>query len=276
MNGLFAGNKLATAGAILLLAIVVIALVGPLLVPYSPTTISLPTLLESPSSQHLFGTDQLGRDILARVIHGAQISLGIGLLVTAISLVLGTLLGLLAGYSGGALDLFFVWLFDTALAIPGLLLAIAIIAVLGPSTLNLIIALSVMGWVGYARLARGLTLRAREVDYVAAAQVSGAGNMRILMVHILPNIAGPLIVQATIGMAGVIITESTLSFLGLAGEVDAPSWGAMLNDGLGYILVAPHLTIFPGIAIALAVLALNFLGDGLRDRFDPRGTTSRI
>ena len=168
------------------------------------------------------------------------------------------------------------WLFDTALAVPGLLLAIAVIAVLGPSFTNLVIALCVMGWVGYARLARGLILRAKENDYVAAARLSGASGSRIAVVHILPNIAGPLVVQAAIGMAGVIITEATLSFLGLGGEVDSPSWGAMLNDGLGYLLVAPHLTIFPGVAIAVTVLALNTLGDGLQERFDPRAGSRQL
>jgi peptide/nickel transport system permease protein len=204
------------------------------------------------------------------VIHGARISLLIGLIVTVVSVTVGTLLGMAAGYRGGLADLLLTWLFDTALAIPGLLLAIGVIAILGPSFLNLIIALCAMGWVGYARLARGLTLRAKESDYVSAAQVGGLSGWRILVFHILPNITGPLLVQATLGMAGVIITESTLSFLGLGGEIGAPSWGAMLNDGLGYLLVAPHLTVFPGAAIALTVLALNFMGDGLQERFNPR------
>jgi peptide/nickel transport system permease protein len=264
------GNRLATIGAALLALVTVIALAGPLVFPVSPLAIDLPAALHAPDGAHPFGTDQLGRDILARAIHGARISLGIGLVVTLINLVTGTALGLFAGWRGGLVDLCCVWLFDTFLAVPGLLLAIGVVAVLGPSSVNLVIALCVMGWVGYARLARALTLRTREEEYIAAARTTGISGRRIALVHILPNIAGPLIVQATIGMAGVILTESTLSFLGLGGEVDAPSWGAMLNDGLGFILTAPHLTIFPGIAIAITVLALNFLGDGLRDRLDPQ------
>lgn len=264
------GNRLATFGAALLALVAIIALAGPLLFPVSPLTIDLPAALHTPDGAHPFGTDQLGRDILARAIHGARISLGIGLVVTLINLVTGTALGLFAGWRGGFIDLCCVWLFDTFLAVPGLLLAIGVVAVIGPSSVNLVIALCVMGWVGYARLARALTLRTREEEYIAAARTTGISGRRIALVHILPNIAGPLIVQATIGMAGVILTESTLSFLGLGGEVDAPSWGAMLNDGLGFILTAPHLTIFPGIAIAITVLALNFLGDGLRDRLDPQ------
>lgn len=262
-------NRLAVIGAALLALVTVIALLGPLLYGVSPLAIDLPNTLRGPDAGHPFGHDQLGRDILSRAIHGARISLGIGLLVTLINLITGTALGLFAGWRGGIVDLCCVWLFDTFLAVPGLLLAIGIVAVLGPSLMNLVIALCVMGWVGYARLARAMTLRTREEEYIAAARTTGVSGARIALVHILPNIAGPLIVQATIGMAGVILTESTLSFLGLGGEVDAPSWGAMLNDGLGYILTAPHLTIFPGIAIALTVLALNFLGDGLRDRLDP-------
>lgn len=263
-------NKLAHTGAAILSIIIAAAIFGPLLLAASPVSIDLPGSLEGPSLAHPFGCDQLGRDILARVFEGARISLAIGVTVTVVSLAAGTLLGVCAGYGGGMIDLLFCWLFDTALAIPGLLLAIAVIAVLGPSSLNLVIALCAMGWVGYARLARGMTLRAKESDYVAAARVSGASHFRTMFVHILPNIAGPLLVQAAIGMAGVIITESTLSFLGLGGEIDAPSWGAMLNDGLGFLLVAPHLTIFPGAAIALTVLSLNFVGDGLQEVLDPR------
>jgi peptide/nickel transport system permease protein len=264
------GNRLAQAGAVLLLIVVAGATAGPFLPANSPLEINLQERLEGPSAAHPFGCDQLGRDILVRVVHGARVSLAIGLFVTAISLVIGTALGMIAGFRGGMIDLMMNWLFDVALAIPGLLLAIGVIAVLGPSSVNLVIALCAMGWVGYARLARGLTLRTRESDYVAAAKLSGVSGSRLLGVHVLPNIAAPLLVQATLGMAGVIITESTLSFLGLGGSIDAPSWGAMLNDGLDYLLTAPHLTIFPGVTIALTVLALNFLGDGLQEMLDPK------
>lgn len=263
-------NKMALAGFVLLCSMLFLALAGPLVYSVSPYDVILERNLSGPAWEHPLGCDQLGRDILARIFQGTRISLSIGLIVTAVSLILGTSLGLFAAYKGGWTDTLFTWLFDTAMAIPGLLLAIAIIAVLGPDTTNLIIALCAMGWVGYARLARGLTLKTMSEEYIAAAKVSGAKDGRIMFVHILPNIAGPLIIQGTIGMAGVIITESTLSFLGLSGEVDSASWGSMLNDGLGYILVAPHLTIFPGLAIIVTVLALNFIGDGLRDKLDPR------
>ena len=266
-------NKMAFAGMILLGLMLLLALVGPVVYSIDPYQVVLDRSLDGPEGGHPLGFDQLGRDILARVFQGSRVSLTIGLVVTVISLLLGTSLGLLAAYKGGWTDSLFTWLFDTAMAIPGLLLAIGIIAVLGPNTTNLVIALCVMGWVGYARLARGLTLKTMSEEYIAAARVSGCGDVRIMFVHILPNIAGPLIIQGTIGMAGVIITESTLSFLGLSGEVDSASWGSMLNDGLGYILVAPHLTIFPGLAIIVTVLSLNFLGDGLRDKLDPRNDT---
>lgn len=269
-------NRLAQAGVAILLFVTVIAVLGPLFFGGSPTDIDLNRCLRGPSFDNALGCDQLGRDILSRVIHGARISLLVGLIVTAASLVVGTALGMLAGYRGGVVDLLLSWLFDTALAIPGLLLAIGVIAVLGPSFINLIIALCIMGWVGYARLARGMTLRVKENDYISAAKASGISGFRVITTHILPNIAGPLLVQASIGTAGVIITEATLSFLGLGGEVDAPSWGAMLNDGMGYLLVAPHITLFPGAAIAVSVLALNFIGDGLRDRLDPKGNIERL
>lgn len=263
-------NKMAFAGLLLLMLMVTLAVFGPVVYAVSPYEISLEQSLADPATDSPLGCDQLGRDILARIFQGTRVSLAIGLIVTAFSLVAGTALGVFAAYKGGWTDSIFTWIFDTAMAIPGLLLAIGIIAVLGPDTKNLIIALCVMGWVGYARLARGLTLKTISEEYIAAARISGVSHGRIMLVHILPNIAGPLIIQGTIGMAGVIITESTLSFLGLSGEVDSASWGSMLNDGLGYILVAPHLTIFPGIAIIITVLALNFLGDGLRDKLDPR------
>jgi peptide/nickel transport system permease protein len=261
-------HKFAFAGLILLMLMLLIAFIGPFFIAANPYSIDLPSALQEPSATHPLGCDQLGRDIMARTIEGTRISLSISLVVTLVSLLAGTLLGVVAGYFGGWLDLMFVWIFDTMMAIPGLLLSIAVIAILGPSTTNLIIALCIMGWVGYARLARALTLRAKEEDYTAAARVAGASHWRVMSAYLLPNIAGPLVVQGALGMAGVIIIESTLSFLGLGAEIDSPSWGAMLNDGMGYLLTAPHLTIFPGIAIALTVLALNFIGDGLRDLLD--------
>lgn len=257
-------------GLAMLFMVIITSLAGVILPLPEAEQIVLSQRFDSPNASHLFGNDQLGRDIFARVLRGGGVSLGIGLLVTAISLTIGTAIGVLSGYLGGWFDMVFVWIFDTFIAIPGLLLAIAFVAVLGPGTGNIIIALSVMGWVGFARLARGMTLKVKSEDYILAAEASGISLVRLLRVHVLPNLAGPLLVQAAIAVAGVIIVESTLSFLGLSGEMGLPSWGAMLNDGMGYLLVAPHLTIFPGVAIMITVLSLNIISDGLRDLLDAR------
>jgi len=218
---------------------------------------------------HPFGLDELGRDILARVLAGARISFLVGLSVVTISAVVGTILGALAGYLGGVFDDVVSRIVDTLLAFPGLLLAIALVAVLGPSLANVLIALTVIGWVGYARLVRGQTLRARELEYVQAARALGAGTPRILWRHIVPSALPAIAVQATLGMAGAILGEASLSFLGLGVQPPTPSWGTMLTGGRAHILDAPHLTIFPGVAIALLVLGFNFVGDGLRDLADP-------
>jgi peptide/nickel transport system permease protein len=192
------------------------------------------------------------------------------LTVVTVSAIVGTLFGAVAGYFGGPLDDLISRVIDTLLAFPGLLLAIAIVAVLGPSLANVLVALTLIGWVGYARLVRGQVLRAREFEYVQAARAEGAGTPRILWRHVIPTAVPALVVQATLGMAGAIIGEASLSFLGLGVQPPTPSWGTMLNGGRAHILDAPHLTIFPGLAIALLVLGFNFLGDGLRDRLDPR------
>jgi peptide/nickel transport system permease protein len=194
----------------------------------------------------------------------------VGLTVVAVSASVGTLFGALAGYFGGVLDDLISRVIDTLLAFPGLLLAIAIVAVLGPSLNNVLVALTLIGWVGYARLVRGQVLRAREFEYVQAARAVGAATPRILWRHVIPTAVPALVVQATLGMAGAIIGEASLSFLGLGVQPPTPSWGTMLNGGRAHILDAPHLTIFPGLAIVLLVLGFNFLGDGLRDRLDPR------
>jgi peptide/nickel transport system permease protein len=245
------------------------AVIGPSLSPYEPAVQMLPMRLDGPTTAHPFGLDELGRDILARVMAGARISLLVALIVVTISAAVGTFLGAVAGYFGGVLDDLISRLIDTLLAFPGLLLAIAIVAVLGPSLANVLVALTAIGWVGYARLVRGQVLRAREFEYVQAARALGAGTPRILARHIVPTTAPILIVQATLGMAGAIIGEAALSFLGLGVQPPTPSWGTMLNGGRAHILDAPHLTIFPGLAIAILVLGFNFLGDGLRDRLDP-------
>jgi peptide/nickel transport system permease protein len=238
--------------------------------PFDPSAQELALRLAAPSPAHPLGLDELGRDILARVLAGARISFLVGLTVVSVSAAVGTLFGALAGYFGGLMDDLISRVIDILLAFPGLLLAIALVAVLGPSLRNVLVALTVIGWVGYARLVRGQVLRAREFEYVQAARALGAGTRRILWKHVIPTAVPAIVVQATLGMAGAIIGEAALSFLGLGVQPPTPSWGTMLNGGRAHILDAPHLTIFPGLAIAVLVLGFNFLGDGLRDRLDPR------
>jgi peptide/nickel transport system permease protein len=246
------------------------ALAGPLLTPYQPSAQDLSRRLERPSLSHPFGLDELGRDILSRIVSGARISLLVGLSVVSLSTLVGVALGAIAGYSGGKLDDGISRVMDVLMAFPGILLAIALVAVLGPSLGNVILALSVIGWVGYARLVRGQALRARELEFVQAARALGAGSPRIILRHILPTTLPAVVVQGTLGMAGAIIAEAALSFLGLGVQPPTPSWGTMLDAGRSHLFDAPHLTIFPGLAIAILVLGFNFLGDGLRDRIDPR------
>lgn len=254
-----------------LLALVVLAgLLGPLVLPLDPVTQDLPLRLAGPSWAHPLGLDELGRDILARLLSGARVSLAVGAVVVSVSVVAGVALGALAGYLGGVVDEVISRVVDVLLAFPGLLLAIALVAVLGPSLTNVVLALSVIGWVGYARLVRAYVLRAREWEFVQAARALGASTPRILLRHILPGAVPAIIVQATLGMGAAILSEASLSFLGLGVQPPAPSWGTMLNNGRVHLLDAPHLTVIPGVAIASLVLAFNFLGDGLRDRLDPR------
>jgi peptide/nickel transport system permease protein len=257
-------------GAAIVLVATVGALVGPWLARFDPAAQLLPQRLQGPSLLHPFGLDELGRDILARVLAGARISLLVGLTVVSVSATVGTALGAVAGYFGGLADDVISRLIDTLLAFPGLLLAIALVAVLGPSLANVLFALTIIGWVGYARLVRGQALRAREFEYVQAAQAMGASPFRILWRHVVPTAIPAVVVQATLGLAGAIIGEAALSFLGLGVQPPTPSWGTMLNGGRVHLLDAPHLTLFPGLAIASLVLGLNFLGDGLRDLTDPK------
>lgn len=262
-------------GAALVGVALLAALVGPVVTPWDPASQELALRLAAPSLAHPFGLDELGRDILARVLAGARISFLVGLTVVTVSATVGTMLGAIAGYAGGRVDDVISRVIDILLAFPGLLLAIALVAVLGPSLVNVLFALTIIGWVGYARLVRGQVLRAREFEYVQAARALGASTTRILLKHIIPTAIPAVIVQGTLGMAGAIIGEASLSFLGLGVQPPTPSWGTMLNGGRAHILDAPHLTIFPGLAIALLVLGLNFLGDGLRDRIDPRSESGR-
>ena len=264
-------QPLAVIGMALLILFVGMALLAPLLAPYDPAAIDLNHRLAAPGHAHWFGTDELGRDIFSRTLYGARLSLLVATSVVACSLLLGLILGGIAGYYGGVLDtLLNVFVMNAFLALPGILLAIAFVAFLGPGLVNLILALSIGGWVGYARLVRAQVLAVREREFVEAARSLGANDLRIFTRHILPNILQPVIVQSAIGMAGAVLAEATLSFLGLGVPPPAPSWGSMLNDARSHLFDAPHLVLFPAMAVMLCVLSFNFLGDALRDYLDPR------
>jgi len=253
------------------LVFVAFAVLAPWLAPHDPAKIELAARLAPPSATHWFGTDELGRDTLSRIIYGARISMLVGSSVVAFSLLLGLIVGSLAGYYGGHLDrVVNVVVMNAFLSFPGVLLAIAFVAFLGPGIFNLILALAIGGWVGYARLVRAQVLAVREREFVEAARVLGAGDLRIMVRHIWPNIIQPVIVQAAIGMAGAVLAEATMSFLGLGVAPPTASWGSMLNDGRSHLFDAPHLVLFPAAAVVLAVLAFNFIGDALRDCLDPR------
>lgn len=264
-------NVLATAGAVMVVVLLFCALFAPWIAPYDPAHIDLPQRLLGPSSSHWFGTDELGRDVLSRIIYGARISMLVGGCVVAASLTLGLIFGSIAGYYGGITDrVLNVVVMNAFMSFPGILLAIAFVAFLGPGIFNLIFALSLGGWVGYARLVRAQVLAVREREFVEAARALGASDVRIIVRHILPNIIQPVIVQAAIGMAGAILAEATMSFLGLGVPPPAASWGSMLNDARSHLFDSPHLVLFPAAAVMIAVLSFNFIGDGLRDYLDPR------
>jgi peptide/nickel transport system permease protein len=264
-------NPLAVTGVALVAVFVVFALFAPWIAPQDPAYIDLPDRLSRPSAMHWCGTDELGRDILSRLIYGSRISMLVGSCVVVASLALGLILGSVAGYYGGKIDRFFnIVLMNAFLSFPGILLAIAFVAFRGPGIFNLVLALSLGGWVGYARLVRAQVLASREREFVEAAKALGASDLRVIARHILPNIIQPVIVQAAIGMAGAILAEATMSFLGLGVPPPTASWGAMLNDGRAHLFDAPHLVIFPAAAVMLAVLSFNFIGDAMRDYLDPR------
>jgi len=256
-----------TVAIILLLA----ALFAPWLAPADPAAQNLPQRLNAPSIAHWMGTDELGRDILSRVLYGARVSLTVAISVVVGCGSIGLLIGMLAGYAGGWFDRFVnLLLINAFLSFPGILLAIAFAAFLGPGLGKVILALIITGWAGYARLARAQVLKVKELEFVLAAKSLGASHARILRKHILPNILQPILIQATIGMAGAILAESTLSFLGLGVLAPLPSWGAMLNDARNHLFDAPHMVVFPALAVMTAVLAFNLLGDAWRDWLDPR------
>ncbi len=270
-------NRLGKVGTVIIALFFIVAIFAPLIAPYSPIEqkqFTADSPLEErlkPTAGHPFGMDDLGRDVMSRVIFGARISMQVGVAVVLISAFLGTIIGAVSGYFGGWVDrLFSGFLFNVFLSFPSILLAIAMVAFLGPNIQNVILALSVIGWVGYARLMRGQVLKVREYDFVTAARALGAGNFRIIFRHVLPNAIQPLIVQASLGMAGAVLSEASLSFLGLGVQPPTPSWGVMLNDARSFLRVAPHLLIVPGLAVMLTVLAFNFVGDGLREWLDPK------
>jgi len=258
-------------GFALTMLLVIVALAAPWLAPYDPVAQNLPARLVPPTSAHWMGTDELGRDILSRIIFGTRVSMLVSVCVVFGAGIIGLAIGAVAGYFGGWFDRFVnIILINAFLSFPGILLAIAFAAFLGPGLDKVILALVVTGWAGYARLARAQILQAKEMEYVLAARSLGASHARILVRHLLPNILQPILVQATIAMAGAILAESTLSFLGVGVLAPMPSWGAMLNDARGHLFDAPHLVIFPALAVMTAVLAFNLLGDALRDWLDPR------
>ena len=266
-------NRLAIFGLVFIVLLVVVAVFAPWIATHDVGVPDLLARYKGPSAEHWLGTDATGRDIFSRVVFGARISLWVGLVVVSVSGVVGIIIGALSGFYGGWIDrVVSGYVFNVFLAFPGLLLAIAMVAFLGAGLNKLILALCVIGWVGYARVMRGQVLKVREYDFVQAARALGARDWRILFFHVLPNAVQPLIVQASLGMAGAVLSEASLSFLGLGVPPPAPSWGVMLEEArdLATLQRAPHAMLAPGVAIALTVLAFNFLGDGLREYLDPR------
>ena len=258
------------AGTAILVLLIAAALFAPVVAPYDPLGQNLDQDLIPRSREHWLGTDKLGRDILSRIIYGGRISLLVGITTVALSLAIGVVIGSLSGYFGGWIDQMLMRLVDILMAFPGILLAIAFTAVLGPGLNHVILALCLIGWTGYARLVRGEILSLRERDFIQAARSLGCRPKRIILRHLLPNLLPPLLIQSTFGLAAAIVAEGSLSFLGLGVEPPTPSWGAMLNDGRQFLLVAPHLTMYPGLALMLTVLALNLVGDALQERLQTR------
>ncbi len=265
-----AGHRGAALGLAVIALVVLAALLAPFLAPQDPLSQALDEGLRGPTGAHWLGQDKFGRDVLSRLLHGARLSLAVGLGTVAISLLIGLPAGAAAGFLGGAADRIFVRACDVLLAFPGILLAIGIAAVRGPSFGNVLFALSVLGWVGYARVVRAQVLKVKAMEFVESARAVGAPPSRLLLSHILPNALSPILVEATFGIARAIVAEAGLSFLGLGVAPPAPSWGAMIGEGRHFLFVAPHLVTAPGAAILLTVMAFNFVGDGLRDALDVR------
>jgi peptide/nickel transport system permease protein len=264
-------SMLARVGFSVAALLIAVALLAPWIAPANPAAQDLPSRLQGPSRAHWMGTDELGRDTLSRTMYGTRISLMVAISVVCGCGFTGLVIGMLAGYAGGWFDRFVnLLLINAFLSFPGILLAVAFAAFLGPGISKVIMALVITGWAGYARLARAQVLKVKELEFILAARSLGASHVRILARHLFPNILQPILIQATIGMAGAILAESTLSFLGLGVLAPTPSWGAMLNDARSHLFDAPHLIVFPALAVMLAVLAFNLLGDAWRDWLDPR------
>lgn len=266
----FRRNRLALIGLTIVMAMVIIALSAPVIAPYDPVSIDVHNVFSPPSRSHPFGTDELGRDVLSRMIWGSRVSLQVGIIAVGIAIILGTILGSIAGYYGGRVDSVIMRFVDIMLAFPTLFLILAVISILEPSIYNIMFIIGLTGWMDVARLVRAEFLTLKERDFVLAAKASGASNLRIIFSHILPNALSPVFVAATFGIAGAILVESGLSFLGLGVQPPNPSWGNIITSGKDNIEVAWWLSLFPGLAILITVLSYNLVGEGLRDSIDPR------
>ncbi|MDH5174616.1 MAG: ABC transporter permease [Elusimicrobiota bacterium] len=266
----FRRNKLAMLGALIILSLAVVSIIAPLIAPFSPDQQDVLHRLEPPSPKHPLGTDDLGRDLLSRIIYGTRVSLLVGFVAIGIAIVIGSVLGLLSGYFGGWLDTVIMRFVDIMLCFPTFFLILMVIAFLEPNIWNVMAVIGLTGWPSLTRLVRGECLSVREREFVQAARVLGLSNIRVMFVHLLPNVMAPILVIATLGVGGAILTESALSFLGLGVQPPTPSWGNILTAGKDYITVAWWLSLYPGMAILVTVLAYNLLGEGLRDVLDPR------
>jgi peptide/nickel transport system permease protein len=263
-------NKLAVAGLVVVLLLFAVSIFAPAIAPYDPNAIDLKNILMPPGRGHFLGTDQLGRDILSRMIWGARISLKVGFVAVGIATLIGTILGTISGYYGGIVDMLIMRAVDLMLCFPSFFLILTVIAVLEPSIWNIMAVIGFTSWMGVARLIRAEILTIREREFILAARSQGAGDLRIIIKHIIPNAMAPVLVSATLGVAGAILTESALSFLGIGVQPPTPSWGNMLTAGKDNLEYAWWLSLFPGVAILITVLGYNLLGEGIRDALDPR------
>ncbi len=264
------------SGTVIVLAIALVAVAAPYISPHDPSVMSLPDRLEPPSARHWLGLDENGSDILSKLIYGSRVSLVVAISVVSVSALIGLIIGSWAGYFGGWWEQIFMRITDIFYAFPGFLIALALVAVLGPSVSNLILAMSVTSWTSFARLVRGEVLHLKQREHVQSARAVGAGNLRIIIIHIWPNLLGLVLIQATFAMAGTIISESGLSFLGLGVPSNIPTWGSLLNSGRRVMTEAPMIALAPGIAIIVLVMGFNLLGDGLREHLDPRRDRNKV